>query len=761
MAVLLPNGRQQFFTTPGVPAVGYKLMTWAAGTSTPQTTWADALKIAANPNPIILDGRGEAVIFWDGVYKVQLLDATGAPVSAPVDNVSTLPSFSASVIPTVDNSLTLGSPAFSWANLYLGPNHTPVVDATGGIGYIARTAAEVAGTITPMNFASQTGNAQRYAADVTGVADSTAALTQWILATWAMFNYLDGQGLWNGGGAAMPIATLPPGKYKVSGSMVLPSSSTITGQAHPANTTSHTRLIMNSTGITPARVWSANAVIKPFSNIQAVSGGTTYRYSTTAGGISAATIPPWASAGTTTDGTVAWVNQGAVTAGDNRNTPIFKFSRATASGGAVLQDQNLNMTLANLEFWSVTPGSTFSAPISGASAQFGDYPLGGVLYYDCDTVDSRIVSCVFQNTACGIRINNAKSGTTGSDGFANAFGVNLWIEECEFDTAAAHISATNSNLDLVFRNCAFYGGIHSYVGCTGRVVYDNCRFYGGAYIDASASTNNFTLFRIGGGEFEQQNIYDNISIYGANTLDIKSLTVTGAGGTCGIVAQQCNSGGISGCSINDSGFNSSAVTGIAAVAAIKMIDCFNMAVTANNITATDAASYNGFGILTLSSGRGSQNNFISGNCVTATYTGAPFAGQNRRINLATADVLGLNYDPNGWPIVRLGTITTPRTAIAYAASIALNAAVANEFEVTVSSGVAFTMANPTNPSEGQQITITFLNTSGGAMGAITWGAAFKVAAFTAPANGASRSISLKYNGTNWTQLFVSTIDVPN
>lgn len=88
-AVLLPNGKQQFFTTPGVPAVGYKLATFAAGTSTPQATWSDSGKIGANTNPIILDARGEAVIFWDGTYKVQLQDSTGALIWT-VDNISPL-----------------------------------------------------------------------------------------------------------------------------------------------------------------------------------------------------------------------------------------------------------------------------------------------------------------------------------------------------------------------------------------------------------------------------------------------------------------------------------------------------------------------------------------------------------------------------------------------------------------------------------------------------------------------------------------------
>src|ERR1700730_18186983 len=116
MAVLLPNGKQQFFTTAGVPAVGYKLATFAAGTSTPQATWSDALQVGLNTNPIILDARGEAVIFWNGAYKVQLQDAGGAVIWT-VDNQQSQPAPSASLIPTVDTSFSLGSAAFSWANV--------------------------------------------------------------------------------------------------------------------------------------------------------------------------------------------------------------------------------------------------------------------------------------------------------------------------------------------------------------------------------------------------------------------------------------------------------------------------------------------------------------------------------------------------------------------------------------------------------------------------------------------------------------------
>lgn len=74
-AFILANGRQSYADTDGLPLVGGKLYTFSAGTSTPKTTWADADQVAANTNPIILDSRGEAAVFWLGSYKVVLKDA--------------------------------------------------------------------------------------------------------------------------------------------------------------------------------------------------------------------------------------------------------------------------------------------------------------------------------------------------------------------------------------------------------------------------------------------------------------------------------------------------------------------------------------------------------------------------------------------------------------------------------------------------------------------------------------------------------------
>jgi hypothetical protein len=65
----------------GLALVGGKLFTYAAGTTTPQATYANAALTVANTNPIILDANGEASIYVGPLaYKFVLQDATGAAI---------------------------------------------------------------------------------------------------------------------------------------------------------------------------------------------------------------------------------------------------------------------------------------------------------------------------------------------------------------------------------------------------------------------------------------------------------------------------------------------------------------------------------------------------------------------------------------------------------------------------------------------------------------------------------------------------------
>ncbi len=95
MAVLTPSPKMQFESAAGVPLSGGKVYTYAAGTTTPQATYTDASGSTANPNPIILNSRGEAAIWLGSAsYKFKLTDANDVEIwtvdyiSAPTSGIS-------------------------------------------------------------------------------------------------------------------------------------------------------------------------------------------------------------------------------------------------------------------------------------------------------------------------------------------------------------------------------------------------------------------------------------------------------------------------------------------------------------------------------------------------------------------------------------------------------------------------------------------------------------------------------------------------
>lgn len=101
-----------------------------------------------------------------------------------------------------------------------------------------------------------------------------------------------------------------------------------------------------------------------------------------------------------------------------------------------------------------------------------------------------------------------------------------------------------------------------------------------------------------------------------------------------------------------------------------------------------------------------------------------------------------------------------RVAVVYSAAMTIDADAGNSFDIVATNGVAFTVT-PSNGADGQQITVKISNTSGGALGAVTWAAAFKLAAWTSPATGFNRSIVFEYNGVNWIEVSRTPADVPN
>lgn len=129
MAILLPEGKQSFADSAGAPLNGGLLYTWAPGTSTPKATYSDAAGSVPNTNPIVLNARGEATVFWSGGYKVELRTSAGGVIWT-VDNVNIDPS-AASLDATLRADLASAVDPAKGANMV---GYGPDVAYTAGTG---------------------------------------------------------------------------------------------------------------------------------------------------------------------------------------------------------------------------------------------------------------------------------------------------------------------------------------------------------------------------------------------------------------------------------------------------------------------------------------------------------------------------------------------------------------------------------------------------------------------------------------------------
>lgn len=96
---LTPDPYSYFTDDNGHPLVGGLIYTYAAGTSSPATTYANASG-TANSNPVVLDAAGRAAIYLDPTlsYKYLVKTSAGALVRS-ADNILGVPT-SAGVLPT-------------------------------------------------------------------------------------------------------------------------------------------------------------------------------------------------------------------------------------------------------------------------------------------------------------------------------------------------------------------------------------------------------------------------------------------------------------------------------------------------------------------------------------------------------------------------------------------------------------------------------------------------------------------------------------
>lgn len=111
-------------------------------------------------------------------------------------------------------------------------------------------------------------------------------------------------------------------------------------------------------------------------------------------------------------------------------------------------------------------------------------------------------------------------------------------------------------------------------------------------------------------------------------------------------------------------------------------------------------------------------------------------------------------------------LTGPLVTVTYSAAPVIDASLGNFFVMTITNATALVVAAPTNPPAAgisQMIWFTVRNASGGAHGALTWNAVFKTqaTAFSAVANGSSRTVCFRWDGTNWVEMVRTAADVAN
>jgi len=192
----------QFFDNNGVPLTGGKLYTYAAGTTTPQSTYTSSAGNVAQSNPIVLDSAGRVanggeIWFTEGlIYKVII--KTSADV----------------LLGTYDNLSGVGDFSTLLADL---ANTTDAAKGDALIGFKQSNSQGVLAGAVPRTVhqkLQEIVSLLDFGADPTGVSDCAGA-----------FDSATSEVSANGG-----IVHVPAGTYSVSRQIVVPSKVTLVGE---------------------------------------------------------------------------------------------------------------------------------------------------------------------------------------------------------------------------------------------------------------------------------------------------------------------------------------------------------------------------------------------------------------------------------------------------------------------------------------------------------------------------------------------------
>lgn len=263
----------QFSSSTGTPLAGGSVTVYLAGTTTQTNTWQDLAQTILNTNPIILDSRGECVIFLDSAitYKFVLKNSAGV-IQWTQDNISgTTRANSAQIFATLAAMKTGFNPAIS--NLATTLGYYAANDGGQGDYYYSSGSSVTANDFTVVQpttlggrflLQSEKGsyNAEQAGAKGDGVTDDRAAIQKAIDALASVYNT---------GGTGGEVR-LMRSKYLIKGDasgnkigLRIPSQVTLKGVAETA-----TQLLAGENSMVVVLMTGLNGGIE---NIQINNGG--------------------------------------------------------------------------------------------------------------------------------------------------------------------------------------------------------------------------------------------------------------------------------------------------------------------------------------------------------------------------------------------------------------------------------------------------------------------------------------------------------
>lgn len=386
--------------------------------------------------------------------------------------------------------------------------------------------------------------------------------------------------------------------------------------------------------------------------------------------------------------------------------------------------EGLNVTLARLTLESGSAGNGVAVRVRNFSGLFlqhvnidhfnvgiwADWGIG-VHLYGCNLIRS--------TRAVQVGGAGAPGGLRGAGRQADPFLDTVVIDACAFAQNGVDINDMGSNRSLggtVIRDSTFFEayanpvpGKYHYIRLANRKGFTLC----GNWFEGGQRARTFIYL----GNYDHDGILTGICYGGA--IFGNDFLQTGLTGTVGVDVAGCEAATVFG-------------------------NCFEFAPGNSPIRLADSAGRNTVG----------QNSYVmypDRLGYENPIAGSP--GKHQVLDPRLPATLGNELQV-------AGRVASAVTTLAYGPRVSTDAAAANYFAIAVTNGRPFTIQDPTKPIPGQQIVYDIRNKSGGAMGGITWGAAFQLAGpFIKPASQKRRTISFYCDGAAWIETARATADI--